>query len=239
MVKKYKRNSEYSYSLGTTLTFELLKGRINQVSKIYMHPLFKHDETYDKLISICEKNHIPYETNIKPFNILSDKDNCYVIGEFKKYQDKLDDDNHIVLVNPADAGNLGTIMRSSLGFGVKNIAIINPAVDQFNPKVIRSSMGACFNLHIECFNSFDDYLKRYQHHNIYTLMLQAKQGLVDVKKGNGYFSLVFGNEATGLDKSYINIGTSVIINHSHDIDSLNLPIAVSITLYEFTKKYFN
>ena len=27
MVKKYKRNSEYSYSLGTTLTFELLNAK--------------------------------------------------------------------------------------------------------------------------------------------------------------------------------------------------------------------
>lgn len=239
MVKKYKKSSEYSYSLGTTLTFELLKARINDVTKIYLHPDFKHDETYSKLINICDSGNILYETNIKPFNILSDKDNCYVIGEFKKYSDHIIDDNHIVLVNPSDAGNLGTIMRSALGFGIKNIAIINPAVDAFNPKVIRSSMGACFSLHIEYFDSFKEYQLKYNHHDIYTLMLQAKQSLSEIKKTTNYFSLVFGNEATGLDKEFLNIGTSLIIKHSHDIDSLNLPIAVSIALFEFTKNKFN
>jgi TrmH family RNA methyltransferase len=34
------------------------------------------------------------------------------------------------------------------------------------------------------------------------------------------------------------VGTSVIITHSHRIDSLNLPIAASIALYEATKKDF-
>lgn len=239
MVKKYKRNSEYSYSLGTTLTFELLKARINDVTKVYLHPNFKQDETYDKLINICHKASIPYETTIKPFNILSDKENCYVIGEFKKYENHIIDDNHIVLVNPSDAGNLGTIMRSALGFNVKNIAIINPAVDAFNPKCIRSSMGSIFSLHIEYFSSFNEYLQKYRHHDIYTLMLQAKESLAKIKMPTNYFSLVFGNEATGLDKEYLNIGTSVIIKHSSDIDSLNLPIALSITLYEFTKNKFN
>ena len=49
------------------------------------------------------------------------------------------------------------------------------------------------------------------------------------------FSLVFGNEATGLDDSFLSVGTSVIIAHSDRIDSLNLPIAASIAMYEATK----
>ena len=239
MVKKYKRNSEYSYSLGTTLTFELLNAKPQNVVKVYLHPDFKHDETYDKLTKLCDKHHITYEISIKPFNILSDKENCYVIGEFKKYESELEDTNHVVLVNPSDAGNMGTIMRSSLGFGITNLVVISPAVDHFNPKVIRSSMGAIFQMNVKYYDSFEDYIKAYPKTDIYTLMLQAKQSLVDVKASEQHFSLVFGNEATGLPCSFLEIGTPVIIKHSHLIDSLNLPIAVSITLYEFTKKYFN
>ena len=48
------------------------------------------------------------------------------------------------------------------------------------------------------------------------------------------FSLVFGNEATGLDDSYLNEGTSIIIPQSPDVDSLNLTIAVGIGTYMFT-----
>ena len=238
MVKKYKRDSEVSYTLGTTLTFELLNNKPSIVNKIYIHPSLKKDETYDKLINLCKKNNISFEEAIKPFNILSIKENCYVIGEFTKYEDNVENDNHVVLVNPSDAGNLGTIMRSSLGFGINNLVIIEPAVDHFNPKVIRSSMGARFSINVETFSSFDDYYRKYPQRDIYTLMLQAKVNLSEIEPSNKNYSLVFGNEATGLPHEFLNIGTPVIIKHSNKIDSLNLPIAVSITLYEFTKERF-
>jgi TrmH family RNA methyltransferase len=48
--------------------------------------------------------------------------------------------------------------------------------------------------------------------------------------------LVFGNEAKGLDDSFLKEGTSVVIKHTNNIDSLNLPIAVGIAIYEFSKK---
>ena len=52
------------------------------------------------------------------------------------------------------------------------------------------------------------------------------------------FSLIFGNEATGLPDTYSEIGQSILINYLHEVDSLNLSIATGIGLYEFTKKYF-
>ena len=129
-------------------------------------------------------------------------------------------------------------MRSSLGCGIKNIAIIKPAVDIFNPKVVRSSMGALFGINVKYYDSFEDYQNEFKDHNIYTLMLQAKVNLSEVENTNQKYSLVFGNEATGLPKKFLNIDTPVIIKHTSNIDSLNLPIAVSITLYEFTKHNF-
>ncbi len=238
MVKKYKKDSIYSYTLGTTLTFELLNYKTEVINKIYIHPNFTKDETYQKLIKLASDHKIEVEESTKPFNILADKENCYVIGEFRKYNDTLSDNNHIVLVNPADAGNLGTIIRSALGFGFRDIAIIKPGVDRFNPKVIRSSMGACFKEHIVYFDSFDEYISKYPERYIYTLMLQAQKSLSQIPKPQTKYSLVFGNEASGLPQEFLKKGLPVIIRHSHDIDSLNLPIAVSITLYEFTRSFF-
>lgn len=48
------------------------------------------------------------------------------------------------------------------------------------------------------------------------------------------FSLVFGNEATGLDDSYLKAGTSVCIPQSPEVDSLNITIAVGIGTFLFT-----
>ncbi len=84
--------------------------------------------------------------------------------------------NHIVLVNPSNSGNLGTIIRSMVGFGIYDLAIIKPAVDIFDLKTIRASMGAIFNIRFSYFDSFSDYSKEYKN-NYYPFMLQAKEKL--------------------------------------------------------------
>ena len=167
--------------------------------------------------------------------MLSDKENCYVIGVFRKYQNKLNEGNHIALVNPANTGNLGTIIRSAVGFGIKNLAIIKPAVDIFDPKVIRATMGSLFHINFEYFDSFDDYTKKFKN-EIYTFMLKSNNNLKDINFISPY-TLVFGNEATGLDDSFLKYH-NVIIKKTNDIDSFSLPIACSIAIYEATKHNF-
>ena len=87
-----------------------------------------------------------------------------------------------------------------MGFGIYDLAIILPAADIFNPKTVRSSMGALFKMNFMLFDSFDDYRQQYQEHEIFTFMLDGDKSLTiqDCPKANLY-SLVFGNEATGLD----------------------------------------
>jgi len=237
-MKRYRREDEVSYALGITLTFELLNYASEHAVRVYIHSQMQRGESFDKLEALCRKNNIPMEFSDKPFNILSQKENCYVIGEFKKFHRKVNKaSSHVVLNNPSNAGNMGTIMRSAAGFGITDLVIITPAVDEFDPKTVRASMGALFRLNISVFDSFDAYASEYGNREMYPFMLKAKKKLseLEVKKP---FSLIFGNEATGLPDSFLEVGTSVIIPHSDRIDSLNLPIAASIALYEATKYDF-
>lgn len=237
-MKRYKREDELSYALGITLTFELLKFSPEYATRVYVHSQMQKGESLDKLEALCKEHRIPMEYSDKPFNILSQKENCYVIGEFKKFsRPVLKDESHVVLHNPSNAGNMGTIMRSAAGFGITNLVIITPAVDEFDPKTVRASMGAIFRLNISVFDSFEKYVAKYGNRELYPFMLKAKKKLKDVKVTKP-FSLIFGNEATGLPDSFLEVGTSVIIPHSNRIDSLNLPIAASIALYETTKEDF-
>lgn len=66
---------------------------------------------------------------------------------------------HVVLHHISDAGNLGTILRSALGFGYKDIAIIRPATDPFDPHTVRASMGAIFSLRIREYETMDEYMQ--------------------------------------------------------------------------------
>lgn len=234
-MKRYRKEDQISYALGMTLLFELFACREKLVRKVYLHSKLNRNEAYIELMERCGKLGVDVQINDKAFHILSQKENCFVIGEFEKYKDELRaQDPHVVLVNPSNAGNLGTIIRSCRGFGVKDIAIIKPAADHFDPKVVRASMGAVFGVRIETFESFQEYADRFGNHNFYPFLLHASSSLQDTAFLEP-FSLIFGNEAAGLPEQFNEIGHSVIIRHNQEIDSLNLPIAASIALYEATK----
>ncbi|MEG2640674.1 MAG: TrmH family RNA methyltransferase [Bacilli bacterium] len=235
-IKLYKKEFTYSYSLGAFPTIELLKHRKEQVIKVLVHSSFSNLEVLN-IIKEYGKD-ISIEVNDKLINKLSLKDNVYIIGIFNKYTCLLDhNSNHVLLDNPSNMGNFGTILRSSLGFGISNVGVIKPGIDIFDPKVIRASMGAIFSMNIAYFQSSEEYIDAYSEASLYSFMLQAKTSLADVKFTPKYITLVFGNEATGLDKKYLS-KNSIIIKHESSIDSLNLPNAVSIALYQLysTKK---
>ena len=240
-VKRYKKEDLTTYCLGATVSLEYLNIRPKDVTKVYVHSAFYESETKEKIEKICREEGISCETNDKVFQILSQKENCFVIALIRKYRCELDkEQSHVVLVNPGNAGNAGTIIRSCAGFGVRNIAIIRPGVDFFDPKVIRASMGALSRVNFRYYDSWEEYAETDgagQRH-FYPFMLDGSSLLNETKICKP-FSLIMGNEATGLPAMFSGIGQPVRIEHTHAIDSLNLPIATSIGLYEATKGDFS
>jgi len=235
-INKYKKNADYSYILGASLVIDALNNSI--IEKIYIRPNLIESDSIKKIIDYAGEKGISIIKSEKPFNILTNKQNCFVIAKIKKEKRSLENKNHVVLVNPSDFGNLGTIIRTSLGFGIKNIAIIKDAVDAYDPKVIRASMGAFFKVNIEYFDTIEDYLKKFGDRKLYSFMLDANEKLQTASIPTGKYSLIFGNEAHGLDDKYKDFTTLLLIPLTKEIDSFNLPISVGIALYEFTKKDF-
>ena len=229
-IEKYNKELNYSYTLGAFPTLELIKYHKNEVINIYIHPSFKNEDVINKIKENIPLNKIIFEET-KIFNKLSDKENVYIIGTFYKYHSNLESSfNHILLDSISNMGNLGTIIRSSLGFNIHNLAIVDQNIDYFDPKVIRSSMGSIFAFNIEHFDSLEEYKNRFNNHTIYSFMLQAKDSLYEFKFPNTLSTLAFGNEARGLPNIYLN-EHPLIIKHSNLIDSLNITNAVTIALY--------
>jgi len=234
-IEKYNKDKDYSFTFGAFPTFELIKNKSKQAVCLLLHSKLKQTEDILQLISLCKEKNIPIHNEDKVINKIVDKENCFVVGVFKKYQMKNKSGKHLVLVNPSDMGNMGTILRTALGFDYENINIIKPAVDIFNPKVVRASMGAIFSLNICEFESVEDYLKSNRNKK-YFFMLNGKNVLGEVETPKDNYDLVFGNEASGLPEYLLNVDKSVVIKHSKKIDSLNLPISVGMAMYEFNRK---
>lgn len=237
-MKLYKKGDDSSYTLGVFPTIELLEHKPDIVKRVVVHSSIEENRGYPKIKELCALHHIPIDVHDATINKLSPKSNCYAIGVFKAFYEPLQRGNHIVLVNPMDMGNMGTIMRTMLGFGYQDLAIIRPAVDIFNPHVVRSSMGALFSLRIHYYESIDEYLKEFGDHQCYPFMLKGAKNIHQVTPVTPH-SLIFGNESSGLDDIYMTYGQSVFIPHTNAIDSLNLAQSVGIGLFHFSQDAFN
>ncbi len=239
-LSRYKHDSDVSYALGATLVYELLKTHPELIRRVFLRKGTKPGDDLTTLLENLKARHIEIIETSKAFNVLDAKDSCLLIAEFQKPTEQLSispDAPHLVLVNPSDAGNLGTIMRSAAAFGFQNIAIVTPAVDYLNPKTIRASMGAVFHLNIQEFASFDAYYISQPTRTLYAFMLdETAVKLPDLHPTGQNFALIFGNEASGLPKSLVAIAQPVFIPQSSNVDSLNLSVATSIALYQFRQK---
>lgn len=235
-LKKYKKEFTHSYALGPFPTFELLKAAPSMALEVHAHPDFNELE---KLKSLCKQENVPFFAEEKSLARISEKELCWAAGVFKKTAGKLCCTlPHVVLHNPSDMGNLGTILRTLLGFGILDLAVIEPAADLYNPKVVRASMGAMFRMRTQLFESFEEYMEEFgENRELFPFMLDGKQTLsIEDCPKSPLYSLIFGNEARGLPKDFAELGRSVFIPQSPMVDSLNLAVSVAVGSFIFTSR---
>jgi TrmH family RNA methyltransferase len=214
---------------------ELLLHRPQKALGVIAHPRGAGNEGITKIQALCEKHLIPFEIQDKAFGRIGAREIDYAVGVFKKVEVRLDRaGDHVVLVTPGGMGNLGTILRTMLGFNFQDLAIIQPAADIFHPDTVRASMGALFQLRYQRFDSFKQYQKIYDR-NFYCMMTDGRVNLWDVAFESP-FGLIFGNESSGLPEVFNSTGTSVKIHQSNKIDSFNLAVSLGVTLYEARNK---
>ncbi len=235
-LEPYSKKLTYSYCLGLFPSFALMEARPEAATRLLVHPAGAGNEGVEKLRALCEEKNIRAEEAERVLRRESKKDNTFAAVVFDKYECQLDPQaNHAVLCQISDGGNLGTALRSLLGFGIRDVAVIRPCVDLFDPHVLRASMGAFFKMRVSAFDDFGAYRAVAGRREIYPFMLDGAVPLKEAVKSRGEpYTLVFGNEAAGLPPEFAKIGKSVFIPQSGEIDSLNLGVAVSIGAYAFT-----
>jgi TrmH family RNA methyltransferase len=230
-LKRYRKESGVSYAEGVFATIELLDARPDVTERVLLSSRGEPNEGTAKIRATCAERGICVEVDDRTMERISPRASHLAIGVFRTYPMDLNANaDHVVLVEPADMGNLGAIARTMIGFGVRDLALVRPAVDAFDPKALRASMGALFRLSLTYFDSFDEYRQRFAR-PAYAFMTDGRCA-IDRVRFDSPCALVFGNESSGLPQSFHTLGTSVAIPQTAAIDSLGLPTAVAIALYE-------
>lgn len=140
----------------------------------------------------------------------------------------------VALEDLRDPGNLGTILRTAEAAGVTGVILSGSSVDIYNPKVIRSTMGAIFRVphfYAENFFSELDMLKT-KGATVYAAHLAGKQYYHEPAY-QGKTVILIGNEANGLSKEAANAADCLVkIPMEGKVESLNAAVATALFVYE-------
>lgn len=144
-----------------------------------------------------------------------------------------DDDLFLVLDNIQDPGNMGTILRTADSLNLKQIIISKESADIYNPKVVRSTMGAIFRTKIIESDNLVKTLKEMKKHKIkiITTSLKTNKKIYDIEYNKS--AIVVGNEANGISPEILEIADEKVkIPMPGNTESLNASVATAVILYE-------
>lgn len=198
-MNRYQESDRTSYSLGMSLTIELLKQHPEKVRKLLLSEKAVRNSQLDLLLVLCRKNRIVPEYDDQLIEKLSVKENCYCIGVFDKYSQEAEEGNHVVLYGFGDFGELGTVLRTSVSFDFKDIILIGSDLDYFDPRCIRASMGSFFHCRISSYRDLDAYLKDHPKQNLLPFVSEGSKELSDLVPNEPY-ALMVSQDYNGLDQ---------------------------------------
>lgn len=144
----------------------------------------------------------------------------------------------VLLENLRDPGNLGTIIRTAEAAGVSGVILSRESVDIYNPKVIRSTMGAVYRVPFLYVEDFTELLKELRKKDVRLLAAHLKgQKTFDKADYSGKVGILIGNEANGLSEEASELANEkVLIPMAGSVESLNAAVAAALLMYEAFRK---
>ena len=138
----------------------------------------------------------------------------------------------LVLDGVQDPGNAGTIVRTAAALGATATVALPGTVDLWNPKVIRSSMGAQF-FHPVLHATLDALLGFLERNKVLLWATAASGDPLDRKTAPARLAIAVGNEGAGLSAELrAKAERTISLPISGSVESLNVAVATGIILYE-------
>ncbi len=144
----------------------------------------------------------------------------------------------VILETLQDPGNLGTILRTAEGAGASGIIMDRGTADIYNPKVVRSTMGAVFRMPFVYVDDLKETLGQLKQAGIrlYAAHLEGASDY-DQEDYTGDIGFLIGNEAKGLSGEIAAMADRrITIPMAGNVESLNAAVAASILMFEAARQ---
>ncbi|MBI5206989.1 MAG: RNA methyltransferase [Candidatus Firestonebacteria bacterium] len=156
--------------------------------------------------------------------------------EFSSTQLPLNKENSLLLIldTICDSKSIGLIILTALASGACGVIVTKGCVDIYNPKTIRSSMGAIFNIPVVKVANLNETITLLKKNNISIIAIDinAKKNYLSYQY-KGKIALLLGNESNGLKSAHASKANEILtIPLSSSLKSFNAALAASVILYE-------
>jgi TrmH family RNA methyltransferase len=237
--KKYRHSEDLFLCEGVRLLEEAQKSNFYP-EKVY-YSKASLNERGQKLVQLLKQNKIPiYDIGNKEIErVISTKSSQGIVGVFKprKYnlEQQLNQGTRKLLVcdNINDPGNLGTLMRSAAAFGFSPVITSTKTVEINNPKTMRASMGACFNLPYIEKQPPELIVEKLKEFGFKLLLADVKGKILNnLNSFSGKVALIIGSEADGGSDTFEQNADYVVrIPMSQNVESLNAAMAGTALMF--------
>jgi TrmH family RNA methyltransferase len=138
----------------------------------------------------------------------------------------------LLLDGVQDPGNAGTILRTCAALGATATIALPGTVDLWNPKVVRSSMGAQF-AHAALHADVEETLAFLERHTIELWSADVGGSALDRGEASPRLAVALGNEGSGVSQEIRGRARKTIsLPIVAGVESLNVAVAAGIILYE-------
>ena len=145
----------------------------------------------------------------------------------------------MILENLQDPGNLGTILRTGEGAGIRGILADRTTADLYNPKTVRSTMGSLFRVpYVISDNLHEDIgLLKQAGFRVYAAHLKGTKMYTEFSYPSSS-AFMIGNEGRGLSDSLaVEADEYLRIPMCGRVESLNAAAASAILMYEVYRQH--
>lgn len=239
--KKYRDQKKQYLVEGIKLIEEAIEEKARIETIVVCEDCVKDGSIGQKLIYEIAKYNCMYVSE-KVFNYLTDVTNpqgilAVIQKEYSEESIDFEQEMLVILDGIQDPGNFGTILRTVDSVGLNQIIVTRETADAFNPKVVRSTMGAIFRVKIIEVEDLAVCIKNIQKHKfkVIATSLKTVDSIYDINYEKK--AIIIGNEANGISENILQIvDTKVKIPMLGKTESLNASVATSVILYEYVRQ---
>lgn len=239
--KKYRQENNKYIIEGIKLIKEAIEENAKIDTIVICEDCMRNEVIAQKLMYEIAKYNCVYVSE-KVFGAITEVTNpqgILAIVAKKNEEENIDytQDVIVILDGIQDPGNLGTILRTVDSVGLNQIIISSKTADVYNPKVVRSTMGAIFRVNIIISKDLQTTIKEIKKHKfgVIATSLQTNKSIYEINYSKK--AIIIGNEANGVSNEILDISDmKVKIPMLGKTESLNASVATSVILYEYVRQ---